>query len=150
MTEHILVPVDGSQPATAALEYAHERFPENRLTVLYVVDPMADYSRERSYPGYTADDEFKTEHEKGEAVLERVRERLPDDATVETALEAGKPSRVIVEYADDHDIDGIVIGSHGRSGAVRYLLGSVAEQVVRRAAVPVTIVRGSPDDEPSD
>jgi len=53
----------------------------------------------------------------------------------------GRPTKVIVEYADDHDIDQIVMGSHGRSGMSRILLGSVAEIVVRRASVPVTVVR---------
>ena len=60
---------------------------------------------------------------------------------VERALEVGRPTRTIVEYADEHDIDQIVMGSHGRSGMSRILLGSVAEIVVRRATVPVTVVR---------
>lgn len=125
MSQHVLVPVDGSRPSRAALEYAREQFPDARLTLLYVVDPMTDYSRQRAYPGYTADDEYKSEREKGEAILDSVRETLPDDAPVETALEAGPPARVIVQYADDHAVDGIVLGSHGREGPIRYLLGSV-------------------------
>jgi nucleotide-binding universal stress UspA family protein len=145
MSQHVLVPVDGSAPSRAALEYAREQFFDARLTLLYVVDPMADYSRTRAYPGYTADDEYKTEREKGEAVLERLEATLPAAVDVETALEDGKPDRVVVEYADVHDVDGIVIGSHGREGVARYLLGSVAEAVVRRAGVPVTVVRGSTD-----
>jgi nucleotide-binding universal stress UspA family protein len=142
MSLHVLVPVDGSRPSRAAIEYASEQFPDARLTLLYVIDPMADYSRTRAYPGYTADDEYKSEREKGDAVLETLEGTLPDAVDVETTLEAGKPDRVIVEYADDHGVDGIVIGSHGRSGPIRYLLGSVAEGVVRRAGVPVTVVRG--------
>ncbi|SDK42776.1 universal stress protein [Natronorubrum texcoconense] len=143
MDNHVLVPVDGSRPARSALEYALEQFPDARLTLLYVVDPMIDYSRRQSFPGYTADDEHGTERQKGEAVLESLRETVPDDRTVETALEVGRPARVIVGYADDRGFDGIVLGSHGRAGSARYLLGSVAEQVVRRAGVPVTVVRGS-------
>jgi nucleotide-binding universal stress UspA family protein len=46
-----------------------------------------------------------------------------------------------VDYAAEHDIDHIVVGSHGRTGASRILLGSVAETVARRSPVPVTIVR---------
>jgi len=46
-----------------------------------------------------------------------------------------------VEYAEESDVDHIVIGSHGRSGVSRILLGSVAESVVRRADMPVTVVR---------
>ncbi|MDG5821166.1 universal stress protein [Natronococcus sp. A-GB7] len=140
MSQHVLVPVDGSRPSRAALEYACEQFPDAELTLLYVVDPMTDYSRQRAYPGYTADDEYKSEREKAEAVLEGLEETLPDDVTVETTVEAGDPARTIVQYADDQGVDGIVLGSHGREGVARYLLGSVAETVVRRAAVPVTVI----------
>jgi len=77
-----------------------------------------------------------------ETLLEDVRERLTDRGIdVETAIEFGKPSNVIVEYADEHDVDLVTIGSHGRTGASRVLLGSVAETVVRRSPVPVTVVR---------
>ena len=145
MSQHVLVPVDGSPPSRAALAYAREQFSDARLTLLYVIDPMADYSRRRAYPGYTSDDEYKSEREKGEAILESLEETLPTEVTVETALDAGKPARVIVRYADDHDVDGIVLGSHGREGPIRYLLGSVTEDVVRRAGVPVTVVRGLDD-----
>ena len=145
MTRHVLVPVDGSSPARAALEFACERYPDARLTLLFVVDPMAEYSRHRAFPGYVDEDEFRTERQKGEAIFESLLEDVPDDVAVETALEAGEPARTIVAYADDNEVDGIVIGSHGRSGPARYLLGSTAETVVRRSAVPVTIVRGSPD-----
>lgn len=142
MTRHVLVPVDGSSPARAALEFACERYPDARLTLLYVVDPMAEYSRHRAFPGYVDEDEFRTERQKGEAILESLLEDVPDDVAVETALEAGEPARTIVAYADDHEVDGIVVGSHGREGPARYLLGSTAESVVRRSAVPVTVVRG--------
>jgi len=71
--------------------------------------------------------------------------RLVDDhehgGPIETAVVVGRPAREIVRYADDHDIDQIVMGSHGRDRASRVLLGSVAETVARRAPVPVTIVR---------
>ncbi|MDG5757777.1 universal stress protein [Natronococcus sp. A-GB1] len=140
MTAHVLVPVDGSRPSRAALEYALEQFPDAELTLLYVVDPMTDYSRQRAYPGYTTEDEYTSEREKGEAVLESLEETLPDDVSVGTVVEAGDPARTIVRYADDHGADRIVLGSHGREGVARYLLGSVAETVVRRAAVPVTVI----------
>jgi nucleotide-binding universal stress UspA family protein len=48
---------------------------------------------------------------------------------------------VIVTYADENDVDHVVLGSHGRKGLTRVLLGSVAEAVVRRSPVPVTVVR---------
>ena len=141
--DHVLVPIDNSKPARAALEYALEHFPDARFTLLYVADPMIDVSRHRAYPGYTEGRGDKSEAKRGESLLESLADTAHEGTTVETALEVGEPARTIVRYADDHDVDGIVIGSHGRDGIARYLLGSVAETVVRRAGVPVTVVRGS-------
>lgn len=141
MADQVLVPFDGSSAAYRAVEYARSRFPEVTLTLLYVVDPMADYSRHRAYPGYTATDEFSSEREKGKHLLESIRDELPEETIVETEIIVGSPGSAIIEYADEHDVNQIVIGSHGKEGLARYLLGSVAETVVRRARVPVTVVR---------
>lgn len=138
----VLVPIDGSAPSNDALEFALERYPEATVTVLYVVDPMVDYSRRRAYPGYTRSDEFTTEVEKGEHVLGEVTDRHGESVDrFETEIVVGKPARAIVEFAEENEVDGIVLGSHGRDSASRVLLGSVAEAVVRRAPVPVTVVR---------
>jgi nucleotide-binding universal stress UspA family protein len=58
-----------------------------------------------------------------------------------TAMITGTPAAAIVDYADEHDIDLIVMGTHGRRGFAHLLLGSVAEQVVRTAKCPVLTVR---------
>ncbi|WP_341850678.1 universal stress protein [Natronococcus wangiae] len=63
------------------------------------------------------------------------------DANLDAETIVGSSARAIVQYAEEHDIDHIVLGSHGRTGTSRVLLGSVAETVARRAPVPVTIVR---------
>jgi nucleotide-binding universal stress UspA family protein len=55
---------------------------------------------------------------------------------------SGDPANEIVAYAEETDVDHIVVGSHGRSGLSRVLLGSTAEKVVRRSPVPVTVVKG--------
>jgi nucleotide-binding universal stress UspA family protein len=52
-----------------------------------------------------------------------------------------RPARAIVDYAEEHDVAHTVVGSHGRTGVTRVLLGSVAENVMRRAPCPVTVVR---------
>ncbi|SDR11174.1 universal stress protein [Natronobacterium texcoconense] len=147
MSTHVLVPVDGSAAARAALEHACEQFPDGHLTLLYVMDPMADYSRRRSFPGYRDDDQHTNEREKGERALEDALEAVPDDISAETELEGGDPANAIVRYADDNDVDQVVIGSHGRESIARFLLGSVAEAVVRRSVAPVTVVR--PDETDS-
>lgn len=143
MAEHVLVPYDGTPAARSALAYASERFTDVRLTLLYVMTPLAEYSRHRAFPGYRDDDEFSNEREKGDHLLAAATEEVPEKILNETALVVGDPGRAIVKYVDEHDIDHVVIGSHGRTGVARFLLGSTAETVVRRAAVPVTVVRPS-------
>jgi len=56
-------------------------------------------------------------------------------------MRVGRPARAIEECAEEAAVDHVVIGSHGRDGIARILLGSVAETVVRRSPVPVTAVR---------
>ena len=127
MFERILVPTDGSGPANAALEYAGEIAARENLTVhiLHVVDPDADpadasepVSEGRDWAGDT-----------GAPVIDEVH--------------TGEPQEAILEYAATHDVDAIVMGTRGRRGVGRLLLGSVTEAVVRDAAVPVLVVRGA-------
>ncbi len=72
--------------------------------------------------------------------LKRLAAALGDDVAVRTALLAGRPARQIVEYARGFGIGLIVLGTHGRTGVSRALLGSVAEAVVRLATCPVLTV----------
>ena len=143
MTRQILVPIDDSDRSTAALEFAVENYPEDRLVAFHAIDPgnfptggleagaFGDFERVR-----------KNYEEQAEQLLERAAESaIEAGVDVETVVEIGRPARTIVEYADEHDVDHVVIGSHGRTGASRILLGSVAEAVTRRSSVPVTIVR---------
>lgn len=139
---HVLVAFDESEPAWDALDHAVSTFPDEEITVLHVVDP-GDAVYGGVEGGYYDQAMFESSVEAGEALLERAAERAADADVpdVEIALETGRAARTILEYADEHDVDHVVIGSHGRSGVSRVLLGSVAESVARRAEVPVTIIR---------
>lgn len=141
---HVLVPYDDSPMAETALEHACEQYPEGTVTVLHVIDFVAaGYSAppDAAFPGYW-EEWYDEEQATTENLLERARETAEGyGVAVETATEMGPPARVIVEYADEHGVDGIVMGSHGRDGLSRVLLGSVAETVIRRAHCPVTVVR---------
>jgi len=145
MPRHILVPIDGSEPAWNALDHAAEQYAGERITVLHVVDPVEDVYLGLEGGYYDAEvGDRAAEH--GEELCEEARERFGEsgdlDATdFRTAVEAGNPARTIVDYAEEHGVDHIVMGSHGRTGVARVLLGSVAETVVRRAPIPVTVVR---------
>jgi len=143
MAKRILVPVDSSDQATAACEFAAEEYPDATVVLLHVINPAeAGYSAEASIPSFS--EEW---YEKQKATSEDLLDDLEATVTeagvesVERVIEVGRPTTVIVEYADGHDINQIIMGSHGRSGMSRILLGSVAEIVVRRASVPVTVVR---------
>lgn len=144
MKDHVLIPVDGSDPAWEALEYAADHHDGDHLTVLHVVDPVDNmYGIEG---GYYDQDLFDQAIERGEEICDQARSRLgkagiADSTELKTAVETGRPAQTIIEYATENDVDQIVMGSHGRSGVSRLLLGSVAETVVRRASVPVTVVR---------
>ncbi|MFC4248482.1 universal stress protein [Natribaculum luteum] len=137
MIDHVLVPVDGSEQSNAALVYAVELVSDATITLLHVVDPVSEMDDLSTTDGqYTA-----AQRQTAEQVFEHARARLDDeDVTIETAIETGAPWREIVDYAAGHDVDHVVMGSHGRDGATRLLLGSVAEVVVRRSPVPVTVV----------
>ncbi|MFB6110086.1 MAG: universal stress protein [Halodesulfurarchaeum sp.] len=136
----VLIPIDGSEQSTAALEYAAETFDSDEFVLLHVIDPVeAGYSAAATMPGYS-EEWYENQKEEAETLFEEARDRLPNQE-VRTEIEVGRPSRTIVSYVEDHDVDHVVMGSHGRSGVTRILLGSVAESVVRRSPIPVTIVR---------
>ncbi|AHG00441.1 universal stress protein UspA [Halostagnicola larsenii XH-48] len=140
MVDNVLVPVDDSPQASAALEYALEEFPEASITALHVIELpegywMAFVNSEDDFPGY------EKAHSRANALLEDAVEQVSDtDRDIETAVKTGKPAREIVEHAVENGFDQIVIGSHGRKRAGRLLFGSVSESVVRTAPMTVVVV----------
>jgi len=142
MGKRILVPVDGSAQAHTAFQFAVEKFPFATIVLLNVINPAeAGYSAQASLPSFS-EEWYEQQTDAAEGLFDNlIADVGADDRTVERVVEVGRPTTVIVEYADDNDVDQIVMGSHGRSGVSRILLGSVAETVVRRADVPVTVAR---------
>ncbi|MGM0399098.1 MAG: universal stress protein [Halobacteriota archaeon] len=136
----ILVPLDGSEKSWNAFEFAADEFPTATFHLLHVIDPVeAGYTATATVPGYT-EEWYEQAKERATELFEKAEAKVGEDS-IETATEVGRPSRVIVEYAEENEVDQIVMGSHGRSGVSRILLGSVAEAVVRRSPVPVTVCR---------
>jgi nucleotide-binding universal stress UspA family protein len=137
--EQILVPTDGSDAAGHAVRRAVDlasRY-DARIHALYVKDTSAFASLEGA--GESMLDAMTAE---GEAAIEAV-ERVAADAglATATAVVEGTPHRAIVDYVAANDIDLVVMGTHGRRGLDRYLVGSVTERVVRSSPVPVLTVR---------
>jgi len=156
MAQTILVPTEGAPLSTKALDVALTDYPDGDVVVCHVMDPIGSgfgllevvrpTFDDGSPPGSVSPEYWREWHararERAEEVFDDAREiAARHGRNVETVLEFGEPDEVIVEYAEEHDVGRIVMGSHCRSGAERFLVGSVAETVVRRAPVPVTIVR---------
>lgn len=141
MSDSILVPMDGSEMAERALEYAFTSY-EADVTVLHVKYLELEKG---SLAGLRVEDPERIREaarDKAENVFDRAREIASDhDAEIETVFETGRIARTIVGYVEENDFDEIVIGSHGREGTSRVLLGSVAETVARRSPVPTTLVK---------
>lgn len=137
--EEILVPTDGSAGAETAVGPALEiaRTDGARIHALSVIDPMAMGVDVRS------EAMLGSLEESARMAVEAVEKRATAASvpSVETAVELGSPYRGIRSYVDTHDIDLVVMGTHGRSGLERYLLGSVTEKTVRTSPVPVLTVR---------
>ena len=139
MYNQILVPTDGSAGMTRVIDHASDlaRAHGSELHFLYVVNTasFASLPMETSWESVTSMLE-----DEGEAALQAAEDRAVADDTV-TAITEGPPSREIVDYARENDCDLIVMGTHGRGGLNRLILGSVAERVVRSSEAPVLTVR---------
>ena len=141
MVERVLLPVDDSPQSNAAVEHALSVYPDAAFVLLHVVDPRVWISTDEYGEVYYAEETKDTVVDEADDLLADARETVEGaDRSVETVRVFGQPAKEIVAYAAEHDVDAVVMGSHGRRGLDRVLLGSVAERVVRRASVPVTVV----------
>ncbi len=147
MYDNILVPTDGSEGTDAAVEHALDIAKKYDATVhvVYVVNTSA-YSTlpaDSNWESITAalEDEGKT------ATKDIVGMMHDEGVNAMPSLEEGVPHKTILEYADENNIDLIIMGTHGKSGLDRLLLGSVTEKVVRASKVPVMTVRMLQDEE---
>lgn len=139
MPKRILVPLDGSEQSMDALQFAADEWPDAELTLLHVVNPAdATAGAEGGFPN-AVEQWYSGARERAENVLDEGADSV--DRDVETKIEVGRPAHTIVDVAEDEEFDQIVIGSHGRSGIQRVVLGSVAEGVMRKADMPITVVR---------
>ena len=145
MFKHILVPVDGSETSLQAVSKAAElaKVFNSEVTAVYVLDPHpftgvgADfaYGQAQYLSAATAE---------ANKALEDVTERMKDTGvTVKTLVGEGHAIHEgIVRVGENVGADLIVMGSHGRRGLEKLVLGSVAQRVLQTAKVPVLVVRG--------
>jgi nucleotide-binding universal stress UspA family protein len=140
---NILLALDGSAPSDAAFEAACSLAcgRGGRITAVYVCEPRP-HLHGRHVDWYSDDD---AAHREGLAVLRRASETASRDygLTIETNRLDGQIVPEIVAHAQRIGADTIVIGSHGRGGLERVLLGSVAEALMRASRVPVLVVHAA-------
>jgi len=142
--KNILFPTDLSETSQTALSYASALASESGATLHIVyVDEVPEAFVEGLGPGgagygYVPDPE--NTHKGVHNQLLAVRPTI-DGVKYEHHFLRGHPDEAILQFSDSEDIDLIVMGSHGRKGITRLLMGSVAESVVRRAKCPVLTVK---------
>lgn len=139
MSGKVVVPLTDSKHSWPGLEHAFDRFPEADITVLNVIDPTGAGYGERSDDA--ADGGSGVAGNEAEELFAAADE-LADEHGMEldTVIVEGRPAEAIVAFAEEQGVDQIVMGSRGRSGVSRVLLGSVAGTVVQDSSVPVTVV----------
>ena len=148
---HILVPTDFSEASKLALEATAVLAKEigAKVTVVHVHDPEA--LRPPATLGWSPAQQHEVEHEVEQAVatsLEAIREaELAEVRDLDTVvLRDSSPAHAIVKYAEKIGADLVVIATHGRTGLRHFLIGSVAERVVRHATMPVLTLRTTSAD----
>ncbi len=140
MYKKILVPLDGSKLSEKALVHAHELAKQTNAEIVLlqvVVFPTRDYDVIPMDVAVSAEVIAETkrylEHAAGD--LRRLGMR------VTTQVEVGYVADQIIDYAASHEVDLIVMSTHGRTGPARWLIGSVADRVAHGSKVPVFMVR---------
>ncbi|ELZ92922.1 stress response protein [Haloferax mucosum ATCC BAA-1512] len=141
MYETILVPLDGSAPSDAAFDRALDLAVsmDATLHLLYVVDERILHATQLDAGGLVRG----YEEEGDEIVTAAADEAGKAGLEVVTAVEHGTPHREIRRYIETADIDLVVMGTHGRRGLERYLIGSVTERVLRLSDAPVLTIRAT-------
>ncbi len=153
MYTKILVPLDGSELAESVLPYVKwfiEVSDVNEIIFLRVVEPfhVAGGLEAQVMP------ENKKLIEQDAAVLARkyldsIADQFKDSGIkINRVINVGKPARTIAEYVSTSDIDLIIMATHGLSGVHRWVRGSVADEIIQAARVPVFLV--TPKDRPPD
>jgi nucleotide-binding universal stress UspA family protein len=136
-TKTILFPTDFSTASDAALEHAAAlaKSSNARLLIVHVEEPPLAYGGGELYYGLPEPD--------SERILKMLEDVRPKDPAVPFThrLTMGDPAGEIVRIATEEGAEMVVLGTHGRTGMVRLLMGSVAEAVVRRAPCPVLVYR---------
>ena len=155
MYQRILVPIDGSPTSLRGLReaVAIARLTKGRIRLLHVIDEMAVAGIGGAFEGFRPDwlEALRTD---GEKLLQDAKlQAEAEGVQAETLLHDGISPRladVVVDEAEQWQADLIVLGTHGRRGIGRFLMGSGAENILRLAKVPVLLVRAAEFAAPAE
>jgi nucleotide-binding universal stress UspA family protein len=148
MMKKIMIATDGSETSKKAAKVGIEiaRRSQGSVTAVYVIDVF----RLAHLPGYTAfhgvkDKLLELMQKEGREATEDVEEMaLEAGISCQMLVAEGEPRDELIRISQESGMDLLVLGSIGRTGLDRFLLGSVAEKVVQRSAVPVLLIPGGP------
>jgi nucleotide-binding universal stress UspA family protein len=151
--KHILVPLDGSELAEAALTdaLALARLSLAEVTLLKVVLPIEGVIEIGTHDAIYVDEIWQINKKQALEYLESVRDRISNEPfKVHVAVEMGPAAETIIDYARKHPVDLIVMATHGHSGLKRWVYGSVADKVLRGSHLSVLLVRSFPEKRETD
>ena len=143
MFDRILAPSDGSEAAEQAMHTAVElaEIHDAAVKVLYVIDTSVYLRHAR-----VADTIISELEEDAEEVTDEAADYARQtEGEMRTEIVRGVPHEEIQDHADEHDMDLIVMGTHGRTGLKRAILGSVTEWIVMTSDIPVLTVKETGD-----
>lgn len=144
MYKKILAPLDGSELSECTLEHLKAiatgcQIPE--VVLLRVVEPLPHVYGDGGLPSGWHDEAQKKAEEFARDYLAKVAVSLKKEGiSAETALVSGRAADAILDYAREHQVDLIIMSTHGRSGVTRWVMGGVADRVVRHSLVPVLTI----------
>ncbi len=141
--ERILYPTDFSEGSASALAYAKDlvKHYNAKLHIVHVVYDVVKTTG-MHIPHISSEELYKELNKWGESEIEKCcAEETRDMDNIEKVILHGVPYEEIIKYAEKEDIDIIVIGTYGHAGLERFIFGSTAERVVRRAPCAVLTVR---------
>jgi nucleotide-binding universal stress UspA family protein len=148
MFNRILIPTDGSDAVMPAVKMALDlaKTYDATLHALFIVDQPPSVTG--TGEGFTGIDNLLNElEEEGRHATDTIADQAEDsNVEIKSSVQRGNPHDDILAYANEYAIDLIVIGTHGRTGVKRALLGSVTEDVVRHSEIPVLTVHRKPEE----
>jgi nucleotide-binding universal stress UspA family protein len=145
MFDQLVIATDGSDSGGRAVATALDL--ASRFDASVHAVSVVDRDRAEAAPAEEGEAVRAALHERATTAADAVAEQAPAGVEVTTTVREGRPAEAIVAYAEEVDADGVALGTRGRGGAGGFVLGSVAEAVVRTCERPVLTVRGNRDED---